>query len=114
MTSLTPRSPSAQVTQGRSSPAKPTPQKTPVSSTAASTVAISGARHQRLWRRRSNTAMSSICDSRKARPDAAAMRAGARMADAATATAKPTQATRRAWAGPKARLTSSVTRKAKG
>ena len=70
------------------------------SNPTASAVAISGARHQRLWRRRSKTAISSICAHRKARPEAAAILTGASTAEATTATANPTHATRRAWPGP--------------
>jgi len=58
--------------------------------------------------------MSSHCDSKKAVPEATAMRAGASTSEAATATANPTQATRRACCGPWRRLTSSLTRKATG
>jgi hypothetical protein len=86
------------------------PQNTMLSSTAAITVATSGARHQRPRRSRSNTPMSSSCEAMKARPEAAAMRAGASSSDMPTATAKPTHATRRAMPGPKRRLTRSLTR----
>lgn len=58
--------------------------------------------------------MSSHCEAMKAAPEASAMRGGASTSEAATATAKPTQATRRACCGPKLRLTSSLTRKANG
>ncbi|MNT90878.1 hypothetical protein D3C72_2318860 [compost metagenome] len=89
-------------------------QNTAVSSTAASSVATSGARHQVPWRRRLNTLMSSHCESKNAEPDAMAMRTGASTSEAATATANPTHATRRACCGPWARLTSSLTKKATG
>src|SRR3546814_1451327 len=104
MASLTAKSPSAQVIQGRPVAAKAIEKKRAVSTTEASAEETSGARHQACSRSRLNTATSSSCAIRKAVLDAMAMRGVASQADSTTASAKPTQITRRAALGPSARL----------
>jgi hypothetical protein len=89
-------------------PPKASEKKMNVSITDATADATSGARHQDWRRNRLKIATSSSWETRKAELDAKAMRGVARMDDKTAATPKPTQATRRACAGPAHRLVNSL------
>jgi hypothetical protein len=111
---LTERSPMASITHDISEPANATPKKTAVSKIDAKMEANNGARHQTIWRKRLKTTMSNNCEQMNAKPDAQAILKGATNADATTAMAKPTHATRLAARGPARRLVKSETKNAKG
>src|SRR5690606_5335807 len=89
-------------------------KKIMVSSAELNSEEIIGACHQAASRRRWKMEISSICATRKALPEAMAMRGVASQIESTTATAKPATTTSRARAGPKARLDRSVTRNATG
>ncbi len=85
---------------------------------------ISGARHQRPWRKRLKMVMSRSCAARKAAPEPMATRRVTRgpnspctcvpMKEQTIPVTKPASTTLRAAAGPSKRFTISFTRKAKG
>ncbi len=110
---------SPQGTVGLLEPAKAIEKNSAVSSAEPSSELTSGARHHAPARSRSNTATSSICATRNARPEPSAMRnvvmpncAATKLH--ATPTTKPAATTRRAAETPRLRLIRSVTRKANG
>ena len=114
MAILTPKSPSAQVTQGSPVPAKAMEKNSAVSTAEPSVDDASGARHHDAARSRSKTATSKSWAIRKAVPDARAMRGVASQTDRITARTNPAMITRRAALGPSVRLVRSVTRNAIG
>ena len=111
---LTPKSPSAQVIQGRPVAANAMEKNSAVSTADPSVDDARGARHHDAARNRSKTATSSIWATRKAAPDAMAMR-GCRKPDRQDhGQDKAAAITSRAALGPRVRLVRSVTKNATG
>lgn len=90
---LTRKSPVAHVNKGTGSPAKAVVQKMTVSIKEAIKEANKGATHQEDRRRELNTEMSRSCETKKANPEAEAIRGVDNRADSKTPNKKPTYTT---------------------